>query len=247
MKLSCICITYNRPQLLQRLIECYLRQEYPSELCELIILDDGGQYTNQFHSELKNWSLISIPKRFATLGEKRNATISLIADDSDAVVVFDDDDIYLPWTLTAHAAALESGEWSVPSTVLTDNGIAPITNNLLYHGSWAFRSDLFRDVGGYNWIDNGEDKTLFNKFIAGGATRVDPIELGFKPFYIYLTGLHHHISMLAQNGYSLLKTECKHVDNIVPSWDQDYLEIAEQLTTVNKIPILDKVLRLLDV
>ena len=47
MKLSALCCTYLRPAGLGQLIECFLRQDYPRELRELIILDDAGQYENQ--------------------------------------------------------------------------------------------------------------------------------------------------------------------------------------------------------
>ena len=47
-------------------------------LRELMILDDAGQYENQ---EGDGWRLISIPSRFRSLGEKRNACAALASPD----------------------------------------------------------------------------------------------------------------------------------------------------------------------
>ena len=41
MKLAALCCTFRRPHTLGQLIESYLRQDYPRELRELIILDDA--------------------------------------------------------------------------------------------------------------------------------------------------------------------------------------------------------------
>ena len=61
MKLAAICCTFRRPHTLGQLVESFLRQDYPSELRELVILDDAGQYENQSGI---GWRLVSIPTRF---------------------------------------------------------------------------------------------------------------------------------------------------------------------------------------
>ena len=37
MKIGAICVTYKRPKELAAVIECFLRQDYPAELRELIV------------------------------------------------------------------------------------------------------------------------------------------------------------------------------------------------------------------
>ncbi|HUT14422.1 MAG TPA: hypothetical protein VMY42_28310, partial [Thermoguttaceae bacterium] len=49
------------------------------------------------------WWLLSLGKRFRTLGEKPNACAALASADVDAFAVWDDDDICLPWHLEAMA------------------------------------------------------------------------------------------------------------------------------------------------
>jgi glycosyltransferase involved in cell wall biosynthesis len=117
MKLAAICCTYVRPKALAAVIECFLRQDYPVELRELIVLDDAGQYANQAGNR---WRLVSSPVRFRTLGEKRNASAALVSPDVDAYCVWDDDDIYLPWHMAAAAAALKDADYTIPTVIYID-------------------------------------------------------------------------------------------------------------------------------
>src|SRR5690606_9462505 len=103
--------------LLAQAIESFLRQDYPAELRELIVLDDADQYAPQGG---KNWQIVSVPQRFRTLGEKRNASAALVSADVDAYCVWDDDDIYLPWHLSAAAQALADADYSIPTALYVD-------------------------------------------------------------------------------------------------------------------------------
>ncbi|HEY0602798.1 MAG TPA: hypothetical protein VGD58_07800 [Herpetosiphonaceae bacterium] len=66
---SCICLTYARPELLEEAVYSFLQQEYPG-LKELIVLNDYAEQTLMFdHPEVR---VINLPWRFRTVGEKRN-------------------------------------------------------------------------------------------------------------------------------------------------------------------------------
>ena len=158
MKIAAICCTYKRPNELATAIECFLRQDYPAELRELIVLDDAGQYENQevFHERYPaqpgpglrvflNWRLISVPFRFRTLGEKRNASAGLVSPDVDAYCVWDDDDVYLPWHMSAAADALADADYTIPTVIYNDkrNRVQRKSNQYLFHGAWAFRRQAF--------------------------------------------------------------------------------------------------------
>ena len=205
MHLSILTITYLRPKLLGRMIRCFLEQDYPSELRELIILDDAGQYDNEAGA---GWRVVSVPRRFATLGQKRNAAAALASPASEGFVVWDDDDRYLPWALSASAAALKKAAWSRPSLVLHEQADGSLRKHKtlgLFHGGWAYRRDAFEDVCGYPWIDNGEDQGLAKRFEAAGVTQADPIALGFDPFYAYQwDNGGYHLSNLGLKGYRRL-------------------------------------------
>ena len=205
MHLSILTVTYLRPKLLGRMIRCFLEQDYPSELRELIVLDDAGQYGDESGA---GWRVVSVPRRFATLGQKRNAVAALASPRVEGFVIWDDDDRYLPWALSASAAALAEADWSRPSLVLHDTPQGSLRRHKtlgLFHGGWAYRRKAFERVGGYPWIDNGEDQGLAKRFEAAGITQADPIALGFDPFYVYQWDNDgYHLSNLGPKGYRRL-------------------------------------------
>lgn len=195
MKLCVVTCTYNRPHLLARTIACFEAQDYEDRY--MVILDDGQQYEEQ---EGDRWRIVSHPERFASLGAKRNHSLSLVPDDTYAVLPCDDDDLFLPWHLSSAAAALRTADWSRPSLVLfhhiaggqwmfaptqTGHQLDP-KQERLFHPAWAMRLDRVLEVGGYPMDESGpEDQGLMRKLEAAGVTQADPIELGYKPSFIY--------------------------------------------------------------
>jgi len=204
MKIAAVCATFLRPRQLGWMIRCFLQQDYPGR--ELVVLDDAGQYDNQRGDR---WRLVSTSKRFPTLGEKRNAATALVSDDVEAIAVWDDDDLYLPWALRASAAALQSAPWSQPSLVLhprKDGSLRQHRTGGLFHGGWAYHRRIFDKVGGYPAKSNGEDQALALRLARIGVKSSDPCRLGFEPFYIYPwdNGGRWHLSGLGAAGYRRL-------------------------------------------
>jgi len=228
LNLAAICCTYKRPKLLAEAIECFLRQDYPAELREMIVLDDAGQYENQVGD---GWRLVSSPVRFRTLGEKRNASAALVSPDVDAYCVWDDDDIYLPWHMCAAAEALRDADYAIPSIVLIDKKtrLERKSNHSLFHGAWSFRCEAFEQVGGYPFIQSGQDQGLLQRFRAAELRRVDPLEYE-APSYIYRWFTVHqaHISAMGGNGYEILGgKQMESVGDIKPKWDRDWRDLFE--------------------
>lgn len=231
-KLACICCTYARPRLLPQAIQSFLMQDYPADRCELIVLDDAGQYVSQSHTEPKVWHLVSATRRFRTLGEKRNASAALASADADAYVVWDDDDVYLPQTLRAHAAALERAPWSLPSIVLIErsgtNRLDTHKTGGLFHPAWAFSREVFSKVSGYPFMQSGQDQGLAKRFQDVGVRRADPIALGFAPYFVYRWGTSdswHLSAMDKQRGYDELARHLHAgppIEHIRPYWPLDY-------------------------
>lgn len=245
-KLACICCTYARPQLLAQAIESYLRQDYPPDRAELIVLDDAGQYQSQTHNSPKRWQIVSTNQRFRTLGEKRNASAALVSNDVDAYVVWDDDDIYLPWTLRAHAAALAQAPWSLPGRVLIekqdDDSLEIKETNGLFHSAWAFSRQLFATAGGYPFIQSGQDQGLAKRFRAlerESPLIADPVNLGFEPFLVYrwaTTGSWHISALDRRHGYQRLARQ-RHrgspIQQIKPFWPKDYSQAKTEERNLN--------------
>lgn len=211
------------------MIECFLRQDYPRELRELVILDDAGQYENQAGD---GWRLVSIPIRFRSLGEKRNACAALASPDVDGFLVADDDDIYLPHWFRTQAAVLERAEWSHPGLVLVEHndGLRECDTGGLYHGGWAFRCEAFYRVRGYGPHNNGEDQELAGRMSQAGVTEIDPCTFA-EPFYVYrYDNNSYHLSYLDDLGYRELGigNEHKPPTTIPIGWSREW----------NKLPVI---------
>lgn len=203
MELAALSCTYYRPQTLGQLIECFLRRDYQRELRELIILDDAVQYENQ---KRDGWQLVSFPRRFLSLGEKRNACAALALPDVEGFLIADDDDIYLPHWFRATADALHEAEWSRLGLMLLEHGdgLKEHDTNALYHGGWAFRKDAFYRVCGYGPHNNGEDQELAGRLNEAGVSVCDPCEQ-HDPFYIYrYDNCSYHLSYMDGAGYQEL-------------------------------------------
>ena len=193
MKISAVCCTYKRPIQLGRMLACFLAQDHEDR--ELVILDDAGQYPH--HQEGDRWRLVSVDKRFATLGAKRNRAMELVSPETELIAVWDDDDCYLPWALSATVAALKQAPWSRPSQVLhpaADGSGALVRHwthgkgrarGRAFHAGWAFRRHWITVWGGYNpALSNGEDADLARRLEAQAVPWRDPWQFGYDPFLI---------------------------------------------------------------
>ena len=222
MKITAFCPTLNRPDLLGRLIKCFENQTYQNR--ELIILDDGGQYSNQ---KGDRWELISVPRRFRSLGEKNNAVIAMMSFDSEALLKADDDDIYMPWWFESMADALSrhemvqphyaidfiSGEWVQTTTHCAKSGRGA------YHGCWGYRRTFIERVGGYRAQFAGDDQELDRRVRKEGVVPSDIDQAKYPPFYWYNRPLPNRISErgAGQAAYRATGDKVKWV-GIVPPW-----------------------------
>ena len=87
---SWVCVTYNRPKLLQELYNCFIHQDYPN--LELIIVND--QKNLLYECEHERVHIYNYSKRFESLGRKRNFAKSFAK--GEYIFFTDDDDYYLP-------------------------------------------------------------------------------------------------------------------------------------------------------
>jgi len=241
MKIACLCSTFNRPAQLPEAIESFLRQTYPAELRELVILDDAGQYVPAACDHLPGVKFVTTRHRFRTLGEKRNATAALASPDVEAYAVWDDDDIYLPWHLEAMAKVFQAGiSWSRPAEVWLDRRIHMERKKTggLFHGSWGFTRDAFLSVGGYPAMQSGQDQVLAARFKKMGILAASPSDLARAapsfgsldlPAYIYRWHTYpgaRHISALGRDGYERRGRETiEPVACITPYWSRDWMAL----------------------
>ncbi|MGE0758775.1 MAG: hypothetical protein AB7O38_17235, partial [Pirellulaceae bacterium] len=163
--------------------------------------------------------------------EKRNASAGLVSADVDAYCVWDDDDIYLPWHMSAAAAALADADYTIPTVIYNDkrNRLQRKANQYLFHGAWAFRRTAFEQVGGYPFIQSGQDQGLLRRFKAAKLRRADPIQHDPRPSYVYRWFTSHstHISAMGTDGYERLgQNAAERIAKVEPCWDVNWLTLA---------------------
>lgn len=160
--ISCMCLTFARPKIvLEEAIYSFLQQDYKGPK-ELIVLNDFEQQTIKFdHPEVK---IINIPKRFKTVGEKRNACAALST--YNMLAVWDDDDIYLPHRLSFSVQMYdEKKRYFKPSKAwMMSDGILTGPKSNLYHSSGIWHRSLFDEVGGYAHMGSGQDMEIELKY-----------------------------------------------------------------------------------
>src|ERR1035438_5982967 len=91
-----MCLTFARPRrLLEEAVYSFLNQGYGGDKELLILNDFNRQIVFVDHPQV---TVVNVPARFHTVGEKRNAAAALCRH--DLLAVWDDDDIYLPHRLS---------------------------------------------------------------------------------------------------------------------------------------------------
>jgi glycosyltransferase involved in cell wall biosynthesis len=194
---SCLCLTYGRPLLLEEAIESFLRQQWDGPK-ELVIVNDHPTQELVFnHSEVV---VVNVNRRLRTLGEKRNLSVALAK--YDYLLVWDDDDIHLPWRIEETMKELPEGHFfKCPQVWQTNRGVF---DNHMWHGDFyyhctaAYSRYIFEQIGGYSCMNGGEDLDFEERIRRGrnvskywGATHL-PLE---RVYYIYRRGHgHYHAS-----------------------------------------------------
>lgn len=248
--ISCMCLTFGRPtRILEEAVYSFQHQDYRGEK-ELLILNDFDQ--QHFRCEDEQVTVVNVPARFHTVGEKRNAAAALCR--FDLLAVWDDDDIYLPHRLTFSMSKYdESTRFFKPSKafVINDDWITgPFSN--LFHGGAIWHRSLFDEVGGYAHMGSGQDMDLegrFQRVIGPGKDYVEitPEEI----FYLYRwAGTHsYHLSGFGRDGpdhsggdkvldYATRELRAGRIDGgeiaLLPHWDTDYTQlVADHVATLS--------------
>lgn len=189
---SCFCLTYGRPRLLEEAIHSFLQQDYTGPK-EMIVLNDyPGQILELDHPEVQ---VINLPKRFRTAGEKRNAAVALASH--DLLFVWDDDDVYLPHRLSFSMANFDpaKGFFKAHQAWMWSGGQLRGPEKNRFHAGSCWSRSLFDALGGYAADGCGCD-LLFEQQLEchfpGSTTphSIEPEEI----YYVYRwggTGSYH--------------------------------------------------------
>lgn len=246
--ISCMCLTYGRPRVLEEAIESFLRQDYKGEK-ELLVLNDLADQTLIFNHPQVH--IVNIKRRFKTVGEKRNAAAALCY--YDWLAVWDDDDIYLPHRLSYSMNMMEETKrYFKPSKalVLNDGKLSGPKSNL-YYSSGIWHRSLFDQVRGHAHMGSGQDMEIETKFQEivpkKNYDAIKPEEI----YYLYRwsgTG-SFHLSGFGRDTEKKKKPGNEQVADYIadqkkkglvetgdiilnPNWKVDYLQLVKEYLTL---------------
>lgn len=184
MFIVALCPTFRHPELLANSVALWEMQDYPAEKRMLFILDDDPTFDDAV-SEEGRWVLGATKYRRSTISSKYNEMLGwtqIRRPVVDAILVWEDDDIYFPNYVSAHAKALENAEYSKPAVVLTDYLSTRQKQRIVkesavgrFHSTIGARMDLIRRVGG--WPDTKRadfDQQLMSKLYEQANRVVSP-------------------------------------------------------------------------
>lgn len=184
---ACLCPTAWRPWLLENAIACFEAQDYPAARRRLLILDDSGIYEPQTGD---GWELFATAARYPSLPEKYHRLTEL-AGDADVIAVWEDDDIYLPWHLSALVGAMgwrSDGPlrpWAKPAAVWTMcPDLKKESGAGRFHASLAAWRLFLARLGGWPLTHRGDfDLQLIGR-LSAAARPADPCESA-QPSYVF--------------------------------------------------------------
>ena len=133
--------------------------------------------------------------------------------------------------MTAAVAALVEADYTIPTVIYNDkrNRVQRKANQYLFHGAWSFRREAFERVGGYPFIQSGQDQGLLRRFKSAKLRRADPIQQDPRPSYVYRWFTSHstHISAMGTDGYERLAGKAaERIGTVTPRWDVDWSKLA---------------------
>jgi glycosyltransferase involved in cell wall biosynthesis len=226
---SCLCITFGRTTLLDEAVESFLRQDYAGPK-ELIILNDLSAL--EIRGDIPGVTIVNLPRRMRTIGEKRNASVALAR--GDYLFPWDDDDISLPWRISVSMRRLLAGaEYFKPDRywfLRKDGTLDPHPHVNMAHAMGAWTRRLFLEAGGYPAIQSGQDTELEHRFASTGRRQVETIPTE-ELFYIYrwaVTGSYHLSQHGKGQGFDQAAVAVAGVEGIHElrsHWQRDYAEL----------------------
>jgi glycosyltransferase involved in cell wall biosynthesis len=221
---SCLCLTYGRPELLEEAMESFKRQRWngPKEL--IVVNDHPDQELLCADDEIV---IVNLKRRLRTLGEKRNFSVALARH--EYLLIWDDDDIHLPWRIEETMRVLPEDQffkcpqvWLMVNDKLQDQ---PVRDDSIYHCAAAYSRHVFKQVGGYRCMNGGEDQDFESRIrgnlLVNKSWKVTtlPVE---RLYFIYRRQHGHYRASGCVSLREINPAVRKGKYRLQPHWKKDY-------------------------
>jgi glycosyltransferase involved in cell wall biosynthesis len=242
---SCLCLTYGRPELLEEAVESFKRQRWGGPK-ELVVVNDHPEQELVCDDEGEEILIVNLKRRIRTLGEKRNFAASLAR--YEYLLPWDDDDIHLPWRIEETMKYLPGEQfYKCPQVWMEGSGRllnSPRHEETIFHGSSGYSRYLFKEVRGYRCINGGEDQD-FERRVRDNERLNKHWKLTVLPLY--------RIFMIVRRNHGHYHASCvmdlRDINPAVsagefrlrPHWKKDYC--AEVRRKVDRLNLLQKLAR----
>ena len=223
---TCLQLSYGRPQLSVEAVECFLKQTYSNKKLIIVNTHPSPVYFDEPYNNIEVHNIKPLNK----LSDVYRYGLDLIT--SDYFCIWDDDDLFMPWHIEDRInTAIEHSEFDAighTHCVFSCDGIIKELAQNMFVAQYLYKNNGIRpDAGIACWDVNWHDKPWkrFN------------FTFPLKPSYVYRWGTgENHISGLAgENGQHeiyLSNIENKHKLKFdfpwKPTWSKDYSKEAKE-------------------
>lgn len=188
--ISAICVTYGRVSRLREALACFAQQDYAGQR-ELIIINSFPQ--QQLSTAVPNVRMFNCEQRPMSLSACRNLAIANAK--GEVIVVWDDDDLYLPHYLTVigEAYAESEADWVRLNPVWYSEQWKIKKPFSTWINSVSFRKTAWEKVGRYpRDLSVGEDQAMWSRLskeCKGVTVELKPEEI--PVIYSWANSVHH--------------------------------------------------------
>jgi glycosyltransferase involved in cell wall biosynthesis len=238
--ISCKCITYGRVSTLEESIESFLKQDYPLDKRELIIVNDYPLQTLIFdHPQVK---IVNLSKTFDTIGEKENYATELCQ--GDIICQWDDDDVALPNHLQNVAKYMTEEvnilHWET-GVLCHSTGIENV--GWIGNSGIVFRKSAWKAIGGHPLENAGYDMTFIERLHIHGGRLFAKLPKEEASWFYMWGGRGYHMSGQGHDKPGKLNAIQRHSAHIErervmgniptgnvhlnPCWEKDYSNLLK--------------------
>ncbi len=246
--ISCKCITYGRVDMLQEALYSFLQQDYPSDKCEMVIVNDYPLQKLIFnHPQVK---IFNLDTTFDTIGAKENFATDQCQ--GNIICQWDDDDIALPNHLRNVAKFFVEGtdllQWH-RGIFYNEPNISAISG--LGNAGMVYSKAMWKSFGGYHLENAGHDMSFVMgiRGISKNIVFAAPPDNEVSFMYMW-GGRGYHLSGQGTdtpNRPNVIVRHSEHIErlrkagtiptgdvNLHPHWKYDYAQLLKDYVGKDK-------------